>query len=170
MNILGIESTAHTLGIGIVDERSILSDKRMMYRPETGGIRPGDAAEHHAAWFSRLLTESLEMAKLDCQNIDGIAFSQGPGMHACLNIGAVMARYLSLRYGIPLYGVNHAIAHLEIGKRLCGVSDPDFLYVSGGNSQLITKKQGRYFVLGETQDIAIGNALDKLARTIGIPH
>jgi glycoprotease/Kae1 family metallohydrolase len=70
---------------------------------------------------------------------------------------------------IPLIGVNHCVAHIEIGRQQCGCEDPILLYASGGNTQIIAKLEGKYRVLGETLDIGIGNMLDKFARNHGIP-
>ena len=69
----------------------------------------------------------------------------------------------------PLIGVNHCVAHIEIGRQQCGCDDPVLLYVSGGNTQVIARLEGKYRVLGETLDIGIGNMLDKFARAQGIP-
>ena len=98
-----------------------------------------------------------------------IAYSQGPGLGPCLRIGASVARTLSSRLDVPLIGVNHCVAHIEIGRQQCDCDDPVLLYVSGGNTQVIAKLQGKYRVLGETLDIGIGNMLDKFARQQGIP-
>ena len=80
-----------------------------------------------------------------------------------------MARTLSTRLSVPLLGVNHCVAHIEVGRNQTGCKDPVLLYVSGGNTQVIARADGRYRVLGETLDIGIGNMLDKFARTQGIP-
>ncbi len=80
-----------------------------------------------------------------------------------------MARTLSTRLSVPLLGVNHCVAHIEVGRNQTGCNDPVLLYVSGGNTQVIARADGRYRVLGETLDIGIGNMLDKFARLQGIP-
>jgi glycoprotease/Kae1 family metallohydrolase len=72
--------------------------------------------------------------------------------------------------GIPIIGVNHCVAHVEIGKLATGARDPVVLYVSGGNTQVIAFAEGRYRIFGETLDIAVGNAIDQFARSAGIPH
>jgi glycoprotease/Kae1 family metallohydrolase len=90
-------------------------------------------------------------------------------MGACLRTGAAAARSISEHLNIPLIGVNHCVAHIEIGREQCGCDDPILLYVSGGNTQVIARLDGRYRVLGETLDIGIGNMLDKFARKHGIP-
>ncbi len=99
-----------------------------------------------------------------------IAFSQGPGLGPCLRTGATVARALASYLDIPLVGVNHSVAHIEIGKLETGVRDPVTLYVSGGNTMVTAFESGRYRVFGETLDIALGNCLDVFAREAGIKN
>ncbi len=165
---LGIESTSHTFGIGIVTEDEILSNVKSVFKPEKGGIHPREAADHHANVSKKILEEALEKAGITIEDVDVVSFSQGPGLPPALRIGAVVARFLSLKYNKPLIGVNHCIAHIEIGKFVSGAKDPVTLYVSGGNTQVIAFEDGRYRVFGETQDIGIGNAIDKLAREMNL--
>jgi universal protein Kae1 len=174
MPVLGIEGTAHTLGVGLVEDRgdgraTILSNERAMLRPASGGIIPREAAHHHAELGPRILQAALEKAKLAPDEIDAVAFSQGPGLAPCLRVAATMARALALRTGKPLVGVNHCVAHLEIGRGLTDAADPMLLYASGGNTQVLAFARGRYRVFGETLDVGLGNALDKFARDNGIP-
>jgi N6-L-threonylcarbamoyladenine synthase len=166
MICLGLESTSHTLGIGIAtDKGEILSNEKSVYVPKKGfGIIPRDAAQHHSEKAGEVLRMALSRANLQMKDIDLIAFSQGPGLPQCLRVGAVFARCLSLKYKKPLIPVNHPIAHIEIGKLTTQSKDPVVLYLSGGNTQVISHVEGRYRVFGETQDIPIGNALDVLAR------
>jgi universal protein Kae1 len=169
MICLGIESTAHTFGVGIVDSKgNILANEKDVYVPPKGGIYPREAADHHAIIAKSILENALLKAKVKIEDIDVFAFSQGPGLPPCLRIGAVLARWLALSYEKPLIGVNHCIAHIEIGKLTTSAKDPVTLYVSGGNTQVIAFTQGRYRVFGETQDVGIGNALDKFARELGL--
>ena len=170
MIVLGIESTAHTFGIGIIKDREILSDCRSTYFPKEGGIHPTKATEHHTEVAISVLEKALNESGLKEKDIDLISFAQGPGMPPCLDTGIVLARSLALKLKKPLIGVNHAVAHIEIGKLLSGAKNPVVLYVSGGNSQILSFSSGKYRIFGETLDIAIGNALDKFARTLGIPH
>lgn len=101
--------------------------------------------------------------------VDLVAFSQGPGLGPCLRTVATAARALSLSLGAPLVGVNHCVAHLEIGRKVTRCMDPVLLYVSGGNTQVISYANGRYRVFGETLDIGLGNLLDKFGRKVGFP-
>lgn len=176
MPVLGIEGTAHTLGVGVVEEDPdrpgrcrVLANVRDMLRPEEGGIHPREAAHHHAEVGPDMLHRALREAGLSPGDLDGVAFSQGPGLGPCLRVAATMARALALRHGLPLQGVNHCVAHLEIGTGLTDATDPLLLYASGANTQVIAHVRGRYRVFGETLDVGIGNALDKFARDNGIP-
>lgn len=166
---LGIESTAHTFGCGIVQfPFKILSNESHMYKPAEGGIHPREAANHHANVAGEIVSAAFKKAGIKPKDIDLIAFSQGPGLGPCLRTGATAARALALSLDIPVIGVNHCIAHLEIGRATAGCKDPVMLYVSGANTQVIAFAEGRYRVFGETLDVGIGNALDKLGRELGI--
>ncbi|MBI2077247.1 MAG: tRNA (adenosine(37)-N6)-threonylcarbamoyltransferase complex transferase subunit TsaD, partial [Euryarchaeota archaeon] len=123
----------------------------------------------HAELAGPLIREAFQRAGVTPESLEAIAFAQGPGLGPCLRTGATAARALSLRLGIPLVGVNHCVAHLEIGRGTTGAKDPLLLYASGGNTQVIAYAQGRYRVFGETLDVGIGNMLDKFARDQGIP-
>ena len=169
MLVLGIEGTAHTVGVGIVTEKEVLANVSHMYRPPEGGIHPREAANHHVQYLPKLLNEAFRIANVKPEELDGISFSQGPGLGPCLRTVATAARVLSVKLNIPIVGVNHCIAHLEIGRFSTGAEDPVMLYVSGGNTQIISFASGRYRVFGETLDIGVGNMLDKLAREMGIP-
>ena len=167
---LGIESTAHTLSFGLVDPNGIpFPSCSGTVSPDEGGIHPREAADHHKEVAPILLERILLQNELKISDIGAVAYSQGPGLAPCLRVGAAIARGISSRLGIPLIGVNHCVAHIEIGRDQCGCIDPVLLYVSGGNTQVIARLEGRYRVLGETLDIGIGNMLDKFARTQGIP-
>jgi len=173
MIALGIEGTAHTIGIGIVEKRGdeckVIVNKSLMYKPEKGGIHPREAANHHAHNFPSLLKDAIKKSNISMGDIQLIAFSMGPGLGPCLRTAATAARTLSLLLDVPIVGVNHCIAHLEIGRALTGCSDPVLLYVSGGNTQVIAFMEGKYRVFGETLDIGIGNCLDKFGRELGLP-
>src|SRR5213594_3757100 len=162
---LGIEGTAHTCGVGIVDETCrVLANVYDMIKPEKGGIHPREAANHHAEVVVPLIRKAADVAGIELSDIDLVAFSQGPGLGPCLRTVATAARALALSLDVPILGVNHCVAHLEIGRGVTAAKDPVLLYVSGGNTQVIAFARGRYRVFGETLDIGVGNLLDKLAR------
>jgi universal protein Kae1 len=168
MIVLGIESTAHTASVGIVDESAkVLGLASAMYRPEAGGIHPREAANHHVDRLPGLVAEAVAAAKVSPGEIDAVSFAQGPGLGPCLRAGATVARTLSLLWERPLVPVNHCVAHVEIARVTSGLDDPLLLYASGGNTQVILYGAGRYRVLGETLDIGIGNFLDKLWIALG---
>ena len=166
--VLGIESTAHTFSIGWVNGLGVPGKSVSAFvRPVEGGIHPREAADHHAEHAGRILRELLDN-EVDVSEIKAIAYSQGPGLGPCLRIGASVARSLATQMDVPLVGVNHCVAHIEVGRERCECDDPVLLYASGGNTQVIARLDGRYRVLGETLDIGIGNMLDKFAREQGI--
>lgn len=169
MICLGIESTAHTFGIGIVtDDKKVLANVKDSYTTETGGIIPARAADHHVECFDTVLRKALETARLKLSDIDLISFSQAPGIGHTLRVGGIIARSLAVLTKKPLIGVNHCIAHLEIGRMLTQAKDPVLLYVSGANTQIIAYEGGKYRVFGETLDGGLGNFLDQFAREMGL--
>ena len=166
--VIGIESTAHTFSIGWVDGLGVPGKSVSAFvRPVEGGIHPREAADHHAEHAGRILRELLDN-EVDIADVKAISYSQGPGLGPCLRIGASVARSLATQLDVPLVGVNHCVAHIEVGRERCDCDDPVLLYASGGNTQVIARLDGRYRVLGETLDIGIGNMLDKFAREQGI--
>ncbi len=170
MIAIGIESSADKLGVGIItSEGDILANNVRTYKPGIGkGVIPRDAAQHHADNVSKLIKLGLEQAHLTPDELDLIAFTQGSGMGPCLRVDAVAARTLAIKLGKPIVGVNHQVAHVELGRLLGRMQDPVVLYVSGGNSQVITYMEGRYRVFGETLDIPVGNCLDVFGREMNL--
>jgi len=168
MKCLGIESTAHTFSIGVIDdEGNVLFDERSIYKPPLGkGIHPREAAQFHIENATNVVKNALKKVRI--KDIDVISFSQGPGLPNCLQIGASIARFLSLKYKKSLIGINHCTAHIEIGKLMTNCKDPVVVYCSGGNTQIIAYVGKKYRIFGETEDIPIGNAFDVLAREIGL--
>ncbi|WP_101294122.1 bifunctional N(6)-L-threonylcarbamoyladenine synthase/serine/threonine protein kinase [Halegenticoccus soli] len=196
MRVLGIEGTAWAASAAVFererDERSnagrlasrpdaasetesddlfIVSDP---YQPDSGGIHPREAAEHMAEAVPRVVSEAMEHAAAardgDGPPVDAVAFSRGPGLGPCLRIVATAARALALSLDVPLVGVNHMVAHLEIGRYRSGFESPVCLNASGANAHLLGYHNGRYRVLGETMDTGVGNAIDKFTRHVGWTH
>ena len=172
MLCLGIESTAHTFSCAVIENNGkkgkILSDVRKIYHPPEGeGIHPREASRHHVENSSEVLSECLQNAKIGIQDLDLLAYSAGPGLGPCLRVGAVLARSLSSFYKIPIYPVNHAIGHIELGKLLTGAKNPLVLLVSGGHTMLLAFILGKWRVFGETLDITLGQLLDQFGRSIG---
>ncbi len=166
---LGVESTAHTFGIGIIsDKRHVLANVKDIYTTQKGGLIPVKVEEHHIEVCDKVLKEALAKAKLKLSDIDIISFSISPGLGPCLRVGAIAARTLAVKWKKPLVGVNHAIAHLEIGRMLSGFEDPILLYASGANTQVIAYDGGKYRIFGETLDMGVGNFIDSFARFAGL--
>ena len=173
MIVLGIETTAHTFGVSLYDSSKegiarILSNTKDAYTTPKGGMIPSKVADHHVEVFDAVLRKSLSDAKTSLSDIDLVAFSQSPGLGNALRIGASVARALSLKLGKPIIGVNHCIAHLEIGRLLTEAQDPILLYASGANTQIIAYEAGKYRIFGETLDVGVGNFLDTLGRELGL--
>ncbi|MBD3203206.1 bifunctional N(6)-L-threonylcarbamoyladenine synthase/serine/threonine protein kinase [Candidatus Woesearchaeota archaeon] len=169
MKVLGIESTAHTFGVSIIDNKKVLSNHKAVYTTEQGGMIPYEVSEHHYDNFMRIIKESLKKAGISLSEIELISFSQSPGIGNTLRVGAVVARSLAVNLNIPIIGVNHCIAHLEIGNMVFPeCKDPVLLYVSGANTQIIAFEANRYRIFGETLDMGVGNFIDSFARYIGL--
>ena len=171
--VLGIESTAHTFGIGVFNDKKLgrkrLVHSRDVYRPTGEGIVPRKVADHHEHVFLPVLKDALAQAGIGLDDVDAIAFSQGPGIGQPLQFGCAMARYISAKTGAVLVPVNHCAAHIEIGMYDAKMKDPLVVYVSGGNTQLIVKDK-MYRVMGETLDIGMGNLFDVFAMEIGLEY
>lgn len=165
--ILGIECTAHTFGVGVVDKGRILTNIKDMYAPASGGIIPMDSAKHHRKVAESIYRKALEEAKVNEKDIKAIAISNAPGLSPCLIAGLEFARALAKKLNVPIIPVNHCIAHLEIGGSV-GAKNPILLYASGANTQVIAYASGKYRVFGETLDLGIGNFIDKFARHLGL--
>ena len=169
MLILGVESTAHTFGIGIVtSDGTIRANVKDSYTSADAGMIPDKVAEHHQQVAEKVLQQALDAAHCSWNEISFIAYSAGPGLDPALWTGYKIVQHWSRFYGKPLLGVNHCAAHLSIGKVWNHLTDPIYLYVSGVNTQVITQEGGKYLVLGETLDIGLGNMLDKFARVLEV--
>ncbi len=167
--VLGIESTAHTFGIGVVKNGKVLANVRDSYTTEHGGIIPTEAARHHEKVCNDVCLNAIKNSEMKEKDIDAVAFSQGPGLSPCLLVGIKFAKELAKKLSIPLVPVNHCVAHLEIGNSLeKKPRDPVMLYTSGANTQVISYASGKYRVFGETLDIGVGNFIDNFARFIGM--
>jgi N6-L-threonylcarbamoyladenine synthase len=172
MIVLGIESTAHTFGVGIVQEDQsgirILSNVRDTFVPKEGGMKPSDLGKHHSEVAPEIVKLALDKAGVSIKDVDYIAVALGPGIGPALRVGATVARALALAFGKKLVPVNHGIAHIEIGRFTTKAKDPLILYLSGGNTIITVFVDGRYRVFGETLDIALGNMMDAFVREVGL--
>lgn len=177
MIAIGLEGSANKLGVGVIAHSPngkparILSNIRHTFvTPPGEGFLPKDTAKHHRSWVVRLVKEAMVQAGVTIKDIDCICYTKGPGMGAPLQSAAVAARMLSLLWGKELVGVNHCVGHIEMGREITRAQNPVVLYVSGGNTQVIAYADQRYRIFGEALDIAVGNCLDRFARTLEISN
>jgi len=166
--VLGIEGTAWAASAAVYDVATdAVTIETEAYEPESGGIHPREAAEHMAEHVPQVVERALDGAD---GPVDCVAFSRGPGLGPCLRIAGTAARAVAQRLDVPLVGVNHMVAHLEIGRHQSGFESPVCLNASGANAHVLGYRNGRYRVLGETMDTGVGNAIDKFTRHLGWSH
>jgi N6-L-threonylcarbamoyladenine synthase len=177
VKILGIESSCDETAAAIVEDgRTLLSnvinsqiDIHTMY----GGVVPEVAARSHIEVINPVINQALSDANLAWDDIDGIAVTYAPGLVGSLLVGTLAARTLALLKHKPLYPIHHVEAHVY--ANFLNETAPEFpmlaLIVSGGHSQLVLfRDHGNYELLGQTQDDAVGEAFDKVAKIIGLPY
>ena len=180
MIALGLEGSANKLGIGLISHPDsakcsqpavILSNIRHTFvSPPGEGFLPKDTARHHRQHVVALVLQALKEARLRVEDIDVICYTKGPGMGAPLQSVALAARMIAALWDKPIVGVNHCVGHIEMGREITGAENPVVLYVSGGNTQVIAYASQRYRIFGEALDIAVGNCLDRFARTLRISN
>jgi N6-L-threonylcarbamoyladenine synthase len=187
MKILGIETSCDETAAAIVEDGSrLLSNvvaSSMDLHAKYGGVVPEIAARSHIEVIQPVIHGALDQAGCRWGDIDGIAVTRGPGLGGSLLIGVMTARTLAIVHGKPLYAVNHVEGHVYAnfltGTSLPGYElpeeQPEFpllaVIVSGGHSQLVLfRGHTDYTVLGRTQDDAVGEAFDKVAKMLGLPY
>lgn len=177
MKILGIESSCDETAAAIVEDgRRLLSNvvnSQIDIHSAYGGVVPEVAARSHIEVINPVISQALSDANLTWDDIDGIAVTYAPGLIGSLLVGTLAARTLALLKNKPLYPIHHVEGHVY--ANFLNDSAPEFpmlaLIVSGGHSQLVLfKGHGDYELLGQTQDDAIGEAFDKVAKIIGLPY
>lgn len=176
MKVLGIESSCDDTGVAIYDTQiGLLGDlifSQLTHR-KYGGVVPELASRDHIQKILPLIDELLSQCQLNPEQIDGIAFTQGPGLSGALMVGATVAQGLRLAWNKPAIGVHHLEGHLLAA--MLAKPAPTFpflaLLISGGHTQLIAVKAlGQYQILGESLDDAVGEAFDKTAKLMGLPY
>ena len=172
MLVAGIESTAHTFGAAVAEEKNgkmrILSNEVSKYPSTQEGYIPRKLADFHAEHWLETMETALSKAGKEFGQMDAIAYSQGPGLGHCLHVGWTAAKSLSILFGKPIVPVNHTVAHVEVGRWWCKAKDPLVVYVSGGNTQIAALHEKRYHVFGETMDVGLGNFLDHAGRALDL--
>ena len=177
MQVLGIETSCDETGLALYDtERGLLSHalhSQVAMHEAFGGVVPELASRDHIQRVVPLAQRVLAESGSILRDLDGIAYTQGPGLAGALLVGAAVANALGFALGKPVVGVHHLEGHLL--SPLLADPKPAFpfvaLLVSGGHSQLFdVEGVGRYRLLGDTQDDAAGEAFDKTAKLLGLPY
>lgn len=177
MNILGIETSCDETAAAVVTNgqklRSNVVKSQIDIHAEYGGVVPEIAARSHIEVILPVIHKSLAEADMTWQDIDAIAVTSSPGLVGSLLVGTLTARTLSLLHNKPLYPIHHVKAHVYANFLL--EKQPEFpilaLIVSGGHSLLVLfESHEKYQVLGQTQDDAVGEAFDKVAKILGLPY
>ena len=177
MKILGIESSCDETAAAVVENgRTLLSNvvhSQIDIHTVYGGVVPEVAARSHIEVINPVINQALHDASLTWDDIDGIAVTYAPGLIGSLLVGSLAARTLALLKNKPLYPIHHVEAHVY--ANFLNTRAPEFpmlaLIVSGGHSQLVLfRNHGDYELLGQTQDDAVGEAFDKVAKIIGLPY
>lgn len=174
MRVLGIETSCDETGIALFDsEQGLLADalySQVEVHQEYGGVVPELASRDHIRKALPLLTEVLEQADCSSSQLDGIAYTAGPGLVGALMVGATLARGLAWGWGIPALAIHHMEGHLLAPMLEAEAPQYPFvaLLVSGGHTQLVrVDGLGCYKLLGESLDDAAGEAFDKAAKMLG---
>jgi len=177
MLILGLETSCDETGVALYDtELGLLSHalfSQVDIHVEYGGVVPELASRDHVRKTLPLVDQVLEEAGIVAQDIDGVAYTAGPGLAGALMVGATLARSLAWGWGVPALGIHHMEGHLLAPMLEADVPQFPFvaLLVSGGHTQLVRVDGiGRYRLLGESLDDAAGEAFDKVAKMLGLPY
>lgn len=177
MIILGIETSCDETGIAVYDsENGLLAHKlhsQIDIHAKFGGVVPELASRDHVKKTLPLIQEILDLAKINAEDITGIAYTAGPGLVGALLVGATIAKSLGFAWNVPTIGVHHMEAHLL--APMLEPNPPDFpfvaLLVSGGHTMLVKVTNiGEYEILGESLDDAAGEAFDKVAKMLGLSY
>ena len=177
MRILGIETSCDETGVAIYDEeKGLIANQlhtQIALHADYGGVVPELASRDHIRKLAPLLQAALEEAHLTAKDIDGIAYTSGPGLVGALLVGSTVARSLAYAWNVPAIGVHHMEGHLL--APMLEENPPHFpfvaLLVSGGHTQLVrVDGVGRYKLLGESIDDAAGEAFDKTAKLLGLDY
>ncbi len=177
MRVLGLETSCDETGIALYDtDNGLLAERlysQVSLHSEFGGVVPELASRDHIRKTLPLIRQTLNEARLSIDQIDGVAYTAGPGLIGALLVGAGIGRSLAWSLGIPAVAVHHMEGHL-LAPMLEAVQ-PTFpfvaLLVSGGHTLLVyVEKVGHYQILGESVDDAVGEAFDKTAKLLGLPY
>ncbi|MFS1516503.1 tRNA (adenosine(37)-N6)-threonylcarbamoyltransferase complex transferase subunit TsaD [Bacillus sp. SCS-151] len=174
--ILAIETSCDETAVAIIKNGcEILANvvaSQIESHQRFGGVVPEIASRHHVEQITIVLEEALKQAQISYNEIDAIAVTEGPGLVGALLVGVNAAKAIALAHNIPIIGVHHIAGHIYANQLVSEMKFPLIsLVVSGGHTELVyMEKHGSFKVIGETRDDAVGEAYDKVARTLGLPY
>lgn len=174
--ILGIESSCDETACAIVKNgKEVISNvvaTQIDVHKKFGGVLPEVASRIHVENISMVIEEALEKANMNVAEVDAIAFTQGPGLIGSLHVGVQAAKTLAFAFQKPLVPIHHINGHIFANNLVSDLVFPLMaLVVSGGHSELVYMcDENHYEIIGTTQDDAIGEAYDKVARVLGLPY
>jgi len=177
LKVLGIETSCDETGIAVYDsDRGLLADclySQVGIHASYGGVIPELASRDHIRKTLPLIKETIKDAGIKASELDGVAYTAGPGLVGALLVGAAIGRSLAMGWGVSAIGVHHMEGHLL--APMLEPNPPAFpfvaLLVSGGHTQLVRADGiGRYELLGESLDDAAGEAFDKVGKMLGLPY
>lgn len=176
IKILAIETSCDETACAIMDEKyelySSVVTSQIDVHKRFGGVIPEVASRMHVEQISTIVFEALKQANLTMKDIDYVAYTIGPGLIGSLHVGAIAAKTLSFFYNKPLIGVHHLKGHIFVNQLVKPLKFPLLsLVVSGGHTELVYMKNDHsYEIIGTTQDDAVGEAYDKVARIMGLEY
>ncbi|MGY3717000.1 tRNA (adenosine(37)-N6)-threonylcarbamoyltransferase complex transferase subunit TsaD [Sutcliffiella cohnii] len=174
--ILGIETSCDETAASIIKNgKEIVANvvaSQIESHKRFGGVVPEIASRHHVEQITVVLEETLEQSGVTMEEVDAIAVTEGPGLVGALLIGVNAAKAISFAHNKPLVGVHHIAGHIYANQLVTDLQFPLLaLVVSGGHTELVyMEKHGSFKVIGETRDDAVGEAYDKVARTLNLPY
>ena len=174
--ILAVESSCDETSVSIIENGTTIKSNIVLSQIEShkrfGGVVPEVASRHHVEGITTTIDKALNEAQVTMEDIDAVAVTQGPGLIGALLVGINAAKALAFAYDKPLIPVHHIAGHIYANNLEEGMNFPLIaLIVSGGHTELIYMKDHLSFeIIGETRDDAVGEAYDKVARTLGLSY
>lgn len=176
VRILAVETSCDETSVAIVENgRRVLANvvsSQIKIHQKFGGVVPEVASRKHVETITWIIEQALDQADLKLKDLSAIAVTQGPGLVGSLLVGVVAAKALALAADLPFIGVHHIAGHIYANQLVHEMEYPLLaLVVSGGHTELVLmREEGRFEIIGQTRDDAVGEAYDKVARALGMPY
>ncbi|TFE27248.1 tRNA (adenosine(37)-N6)-threonylcarbamoyltransferase complex transferase subunit TsaD [Cohnella luojiensis] len=174
--LLAIETSCDETSVAVVrNGREVLSNiisSQIETHKQFGGVVPEIASRKHVESITLILEEALREAKVELEDIDAVAVTQGPGLIGALLVGVIAAKSLALALDVPLIGTHHIAGHIYANHLIGDIVYPSIaLVVSGGHTEIVLlEEEGKFRIIGRTRDDAVGEAYDKVARALQFPY